>query len=177
ARLLAEEDLVVGRLPDARAAELVEDRQQGGGPAGGVLGPPAQLGHTGQPRLPSGGGLGQQRGEQAARDGEADAIGLGGAGKGGQAIVIEEDRVLAQRLQFSQVRAQGVELFAELLAGRQVAGLLEGVQDPLGVAIEGLAGQALLLGALGNAAGGAVRDGGGIGDAERRGGGGQWGTW
>jgi hypothetical protein len=55
-------------------------------------------------------------------------------------------------------------LFADWWAGRQVAGLLQGVQDPLGVALEGLAGQALLLGAPGNAAVGSVEDGGGIGD-------------
>ena len=43
---------------------------------------------------------------------------------------------------------------------------VEGLEDPLGIAIQGLAGAALLLGPLGDGAMGAVEDGGGIGDAQ-----------
>jgi hypothetical protein len=110
-------------------------------------------------------GLGQEQGEEAAGDGEADALGLGGAGEGGQAVVVEEDGGVEERLEFGEMSAQRVELFAEVLEWRRVVVFLEGLQEPLGVAVEGLAGKALLAGASGDVAVGPIEDGGGIGDA------------
>jgi len=153
----------------ARAAEGIDDLQHGGGATGGSLGPAAQLGDGGHPAL--GGrtgraGLGQQRGQETAGDGQADALGLGGAGKGGQGILVEKNGVVKQCLELGKVAAQGVQLLAECLELRRVVVLLEGVQESLGVAVEGLAGKALGLGASGDVAVGPVEDSGGIGDAK-----------
>jgi hypothetical protein len=46
---------------------------------------------------------------------------------------------------------------------------VEGLEDSLGVPIQGLAGEALLAGPLGDGAVRPVQDGGGIGDAKTRG--------
>jgi hypothetical protein len=46
---------------------------------------------------------------------------------------------------------------------------VEGLEDPLGVPIQGLAREALLAGPLGDGAVRPVEDGGGIGDAKSRG--------
>jgi hypothetical protein len=61
---------------------------------------------------------------------------------------------------------QAVQLLAEWLELGRVVVLLEGMQESLGIAVEGLAGQALLLGASCDDAVGPVEDSGGIGDAE-----------
>jgi hypothetical protein len=171
ARLLAEEDLIGSRWLDARAAELVEDFQQGGGPAGGGAGPAAQLDHAGQLRRSRalGAGLGQQRDEAAAGDRQADALGLGGTGAACQAIRIEEHRGVQDRPKFAATAAEFGDLLVE--SSELLGGVLpvEGLEDPVGVPIQGLAREALLGGALDDGAVGPVENGGGIGDAQVRG--------
>ena len=110
-------------------------------------------------------GPAQQRRQEAAGDGEADALGLGRAGEGGQRVVLQDDGVVKENLEFAEVAAEGVELVAQSLELGWVVEILEALQEALAVAVEGLAGESLLSGALADSAVGPVEDGGSIGDA------------
>ena len=153
----------------AGAAESVEDGQQGLGPAGGVPRPAAQLGHAGKRSLRAGAqgvGLGQDRGEQAAGDRETDALGLGRTGKGSEAVLIDDYGGVEDGPEFAEVLAEFGDLIAESLELCGGVRFIEGLEDPVGVAIQGLPGKAVLLGPSGDSAVGSVEDSGGIGDAE-----------
>jgi hypothetical protein len=111
-------------------------------------------------------GPGQQRGEQAAGDRQTDALGLGGTGEGSQAVPLEENSGVEDRLEFGEVVAEFGDLLVEsleLLGGQRS---IEGLQDPLGVPVKGLAGETLLEGPSADSAVGSVEDRGRIGDAE-----------
>jgi hypothetical protein len=167
ARPLTEEDLIGGSVLHSRAAELVEDFQQGRRPASGGAGPAAQLGHAGQlgrGRAP-GTGLGQQRGEEAAGDREADALGLGGTGEGSEGVLIEGHGGVEGRLEFAEGVAKVGDVLAEPLELLACVLAVEGLEDPLGVAIKRLAREALLTGSSADVAVRSVEDSGGIGDA------------
>jgi hypothetical protein len=131
AGLLAEEDLVGGRWHEPGAAQLVEDRKQGGGPL--RRGPPEAA-----QRRDTGGAFLQGDNQQASCDREADAFGLGRGGKVGLPVRVEDNG--ASELVF-EVGNTGLELF-DLLAEGQVLllgwGPLDGPEDLGGVAVEGL---------------------------------------
>jgi hypothetical protein len=127
------------------------------------------LGHAGKWPLRAGAqGVGpdQNRGQQAAGDGETDALGLRGTGKGGEAVLIDDDGGVEDRAEFAEEAAEFGDLIAEPLelCGGVLA--VEGLEDSVGVAIQGLSGEALLVSSAGDVAVGPVQDGGGIGDAE-----------
>ena len=69
-------------------------------------------------------------------------------------------------LEFAEATAEFRELRAESLALLVGVLTVENLEDALGVAVEGLAGEALLVSSLGDGAVGSVEDGGGIGDTE-----------
>jgi hypothetical protein len=71
-------------------------------------------------------------------------------------------------LEFGEVSAERVELFTKGLELWRVVVLLESLQNACGVAVERLAGEALLVGAAGDVAVRAFEDSGGIGDTELR---------
>jgi hypothetical protein len=96
ARLLAEEDLIGGGLFDTGTAEPIQDGQQGSAASPGLLGHAAELGHAGRLAFLDGlvgDGLIQEYRQEPAADREADAFGLGRAGKGGAAVVVQQDSV------------------------------------------------------------------------------------
>jgi hypothetical protein len=169
ARPLAEKDLSGGGLFDTRAAELIQDGQQGSAASPGLLGQAAELGHAGRLAFLGGlfgGGPVQEYGREAAADREADAFGLGRAGKGGEAVAVEEEGVGEQVLEFGGATPQGSDLSAELLELLSRVAAVAGVQDGLGIAVEGLSGETQLAGALRDLAVGAVENGGSVGAAE-----------
>ena len=81
------EDLVGHGLTHARPGDFVEGRQQGRAALAGGLRPAAEFGHAG-------GALAQRHPQEAAGDGEADALGLGDGGELGLAILVENDGVV-----------------------------------------------------------------------------------
>ena len=83
----------------------------------------------------------------------------------GQAVVVDEDGDVELRLELHQVVAKGIELGAELLELGIGVRLLEALQEAFGIAVEGLAGQALVVGTAGDIAPRAIKDSGGVGDA------------
>jgi hypothetical protein len=94
---------------------------------------------------------------------------LRGAGKGAEAVLIEEHGDVQLLVEFGEVSAERVELFPKWLELWRVVVLLESLQNACGVAVERLAGKPLLLGASGDVAVRPFEDGGGIGDTELRG--------
>jgi hypothetical protein len=94
---------------------------------------------------------------------------LGGAGQGGEAVVIEKYSRVQLLLKFGDVQAKRVEPFPEGLEWWRRVGLLESLQDACGVAVERLARETLLVGTSGDVAVRPFEDGSGIGDTELRG--------
>jgi hypothetical protein len=90
---------------------------------------------------------------------------LGSAGEGGEAILIEDNGGVEGRLEVGDLTAELGDLLSEFLKllGRVLA--VEDAEDMLGVPVQSLTGQAVLLGSSGDLAVGSVEDGGGIGDA------------
>ena len=126
------------------AAEVIQDRQQGRAAPAGLLGQATELGHAGRlPFLGSrfGHGLGHEHGQEAAADRQADAFGLGGAGKGGKAVVVEEEGVGEELWSSATRRWRASSLVAELLELSLRVVAMKGVQDGLGVAVESLSGE------------------------------------
>jgi hypothetical protein len=72
-------------------------------------------------------------------------------------------------LEFGKLSAERVELFTKGLELWRVLVLLESLQQACGVAVEGLAGETLLVGAAGDLTVRPFEEGGGIGDTELRG--------
>jgi hypothetical protein len=110
----------------------------------------------------------KQRQQQAAGDGQADALGLGRGGEAGQAVGIEDDgavelsvEVVALGTEVIVVLREGVELLA-------VVGAIDGLNHAGCVAVEGLTGGAAEDSLSGDSPVGAVEDSGGVGDAQGR---------
>jgi hypothetical protein len=114
-------------------------------------------------------GLVHEHGQEAAANRQADAFGLGRAGKGGTAVVIQEEGVGEQVLEFGDAALEGVGLSTQLLELSLRVVAIKSVQDGLGVAVESLSGQSEALGTLSDLAVGPFENGGGVGDAEFRG--------
>ncbi len=110
--------------------------------------------------------LGHKRSEEAAGDGQADALRLGGAGEPGQGVGIDEYGLLELAAERRAFGAEAVDPVLEFLAAPLGVGAIDGLENFGGVAIECLAGDARAFGVLGDGAVGSIEDGGGIGDAE-----------
>jgi hypothetical protein len=127
------------------------------------------LGDAGQPSFRvcgADGGLVQEHSQESAADGKTDTFGLSRAGKGGAAVVIEEEGIGELALELCEASLEGNDLIAELLELLLGVVAVEGVQDGVGIAVEGLSGQSELAGALADLAVGAFENGGGVGDTE-----------
>jgi hypothetical protein len=139
----------VKRLPDgltdARPGTLVEDLQQRPRPLAGGLRPAAQLGHAGGP-------CAQRDLQEAAGDGEADALGLGHGGELGLAVVVEEDRAVEAPPQVVAVGLALVELLSQAEDLLAVPIAVELIEDGGVVAVDGLSAEAVLLGESGDVA-------------------------
>jgi hypothetical protein len=172
AGFLAKEDLIGSPLFDAGSAELIQNGQQGFGASSGILAQASQLGDAGR-SMWCGGWLsqrhGQERPQKSAADRQADTFGLGGAGKGSEAVRVDEEGVVTLSLEFVQTLTEGLDLVAELLDVLLGVVTMESMQDGLGVAVESLSREAKVVGALGDLAVRPVENGGGIGDTEFRG--------
>jgi hypothetical protein len=167
--LFAKEDLIAGALLDPVPAESVEHVQQRGRAPGGRARQAAESGDAGQTESAVGfvsQGLGQQRAEEAAGDGQADALGLSGAGELGQGVVIDEDGLLELAAERSTFGVEAVDLVLEILEVPLAGGAVDGLEDFGGVAVERLAADAGALGLLADRAVGPVEDGSRVGDAE-----------
>jgi hypothetical protein len=91
---------------------------------------------------------------------------LGGTGKASEAVLIDDHGGVQDGAEFAEVVVEFGELRAESLEGCGGVQFVEGLEDPVGVAIQGLPGKALLLGPSRNSAVGPAQDSGSIGDAE-----------
>jgi hypothetical protein len=169
AGFLAEEDLSGGGLFDPWTADVIQDGQQGSAASPGLLGHAAELGHAGRVAFLGGlvgDGLVHEHGQEPAADREADAFGLGRAGKGGEAVVVQEEGVGEQVLEFDNAPTEGSDLIAALLELLSAVVSVARVQDGLGIAVESLSGQSELAGALRDLAVGPVENGRSVGDTE-----------
>jgi len=146
----------------ARASELVEDRQQGPAALTSGLGPAAAPGHTGR-------ALAEADDQEAAGEGETDALGLGRGGELGLLVQVENDGVFQAPLQVVGVGLELVELLAEAQGFLSVCAVVEVVADGVGVAVDGLSAEAALSGESCNVAVAAEEDGGGAGEAVEQG--------
>jgi hypothetical protein len=166
-RLLSKENLIAGALLDPLAAELVEYFQQRGRAPGGGVRQAAESSNTGQTEPVGfiGERLGCERSEEAAGDGQADALRLGDAGELGQGVGIDEHGLLELAAEYGAFGAEAVDLVLEILETPLGVGALDGLENFGDVAIECLAGDARAFGVLADGAVGAIEDGGGIGDA------------
>ena len=71
-------------------------------------------------------------------------------------------------VQVIPLSAEAVAVLGEALKLLAVIGAVNGLNDPRGVAVERLTGSAAESSSSGNGPVGAVKDGGGVGDAQRR---------
>jgi hypothetical protein len=169
ARFLTEEDRIGRSLFDTPTAELIQDGQQGRAASPGLLGQAAELGHAGRLAFLgwlSGDGLGHEHSQEPAADREADAFGLGRTGKGGAAVVVQEEGVGEAVLECRGAATEGSDFFAELPELLLGVVSVEGAQDGLGIAVEGLPGKSQSVGALRDLAVGPVENGRSVGDPE-----------
>jgi hypothetical protein len=167
ARLLAEENLVGGRLLDAWTALVVQDGGQGRAAASGLLGQAPELSHARWlPLLGRLGGLGDDHGEASATDRQSETFGLGGAGKSSAAVVVQEEGVGELVLELRDAKRAGSELVAELLELRVGIVTVEGVQDGVGIAVKGLPRESEPVGSLGDGAVGSFENSSSMGDTE-----------
>jgi hypothetical protein len=167
--LLAKEDLIAGALADPVPTGTVEYFQQRRRAQGGRMGQAAQSGDTGQAERALGlvgQGLGQQRNEEAAGDGQTDALGLGDAGELREGVGIDEDALLQLAAQPGVVGAELVNLVVQILQAPLGSGAIDSVENFKGVTVEGLPRESGALRLLGDGSVGSVTDSGGVGDAE-----------
>ena len=160
--LAAHEDLVGHGLAHARPGKLVEGRQQGPGALSSGLAPAAALGHAGRV-------LAEADDQEAAGEGEADALGLGRGGELGLLVLIDNDGLLQAALQVVTAGLELVELLSEVTDVRAVAVAVEVAQDGAGLAVDGLSAQAVALGESCDVAVASEEDGGGAGEAVEQG--------
>src|SRR5439155_27326141 len=132
------------------------------GPLTSGLGPAAALGHAGR-------ALTEADDQEAAGQGEADALGLGGGGELGLLVLIDNDGLLQAPLQVIAAGLELVELLAEAQGFLAVRKAVEVVADGVGLAVDGLSAEAVLLGESCDVAVAAEQDSGGAGEAVEQG--------
>jgi hypothetical protein len=110
----------------------------------------------------------EQRDQQAAGDGQADALGLGGGGEAGEAVGIEDDGPVELSAQLVAFGAEAIGVPGEVVELLAMDGAIDGLKDARGVAVEGLTGGATEGGLVGDGAVGSGEDSGGVGDTQRR---------
>jgi hypothetical protein len=96
--------------------------------------------------------LAEEDGQEAAADGEADALGLRGSGERGLLVLAEDDGLVEAALHVSAAGLQLVELLAEAEGFLAVAFAVEVVAYGVGLAVDGLSAGAALLGQSGDVA-------------------------
>lgn len=162
--LAVEEALIEAQRQDQGAASLVEDRQKFAGPPGGLVDPTAQGGATGQAAD------GQQDGEQGEDLGEAEAH---GAGSGRELLLLIQGAVDGLFQPVPQLTVLSAELGdrAEELRARRSreAGILDRLEDLVGVVIGGLARAARFFGLAANSAVLAAQTSRGVADPTEQG--------
>jgi hypothetical protein len=158
-RAATKEDFIGGSLLDAWLGDRIEDGQQGGGLLGGRLRPASQLRNTRRP-------LRQERQEQAPRDGQADAFGLGDSSETGEVVGIEDQGLLELALELIACSPELVDVVLEGLEALLGVGAGEGLEDCGRVPVQGLTGEADPLRLSGDRPIGAVENSGGVGDTQ-----------
>jgi hypothetical protein len=159
---LAEENLVGCGLSYSGTRQFVEDVQQDPGAQGGRAREASQLGNAG-------GGITQQDTEESASGGQADALGLGGGCESSLQVGTDQDTAALGVLEGLDALSQSGELFVEVGESLLVRGGVEVTQGAAGLAVEALAGDAALLGVVGDVAASSEEDGAGAGESlERR---------
>jgi hypothetical protein len=108
----------------------------------------------------------EQDGQQASGDGQADALGLSGAGELGLALRVAADDLGELVIQLGDAVVKALRLLEQLLESWVVVGASDGVEDLGVVAVESLSGGTAQSCALADVAVMAVEDGGGVGDAK-----------
>jgi hypothetical protein len=83
-------------------------------------------------------------------------------------VGIEDDGLLEWAVEEVPLRAKAVMVLLKVLKALVVVGAVHGLHDPGRVAVEGLTRSAREGGLSGDSPVGAVEDGGGVGDAQRR---------
>jgi hypothetical protein len=154
----ADEDLVGRGLADAWPRELVEGLQQDPAALAGGLGPAAEFGNAG-------GALAECDLQEAAGDGQTNALGLGDGSELGLAIFVEDDGVVQTPLQVVAVSLDLVELLSE---AEDLLAMTLGVEvsaDGVGLSVDGLSACAALAGQSRDVAVASAEGGGGAGDA------------
>ena len=143
---------------DAGPRHLVEDLQQGAGVLAGLERGPSQGGDAG-----CGAGALDDL-QEATGDAEADALGLGDSGEVVVQLRREEDGVLESVVECLDLGVLAVELFLKL-GDASLGGIaIQGLDDVLGLAIEGLSRLLALLGHGGDVTVSAAQDSEGRGD-------------
>ena len=144
---------------DAGPRYLVEDFQQAAGVLASLEGSPPQGGDAG-------GGVGSVDDlKQASGDTEADALGLGDGGEVVVELRGEDDGVLESVVEGLNLGVLAVELFLEPLAASQGGLGIEGQDDVVSLAVEGLSRLLAALGHGGDVTVSSAQDGKGRGDA------------
>jgi len=154
------EEFVDHSLLDERPGEVIEDLQQRPRLLASGLRPATQLGYAGGPCT-------QRNLQEAAGDGEADALGLGHGGELGLAVVVEKDRVSEASLQGVATGLALVELLSE--AEDFLALAVQVLQDGVAVAVDGLSAEVMQLGEACDIAVATEEDGGGAAKAIEKG--------
>jgi hypothetical protein len=157
-RLVADKNLVAGRLLDQRPTGRIEDSQQRAGPMRGRLTQATQVGDTGR-------ALGQQDRQETACRRQTDPFGLRTAGEVGLLILVEKHRLGLWLLPLGEGTFGLLETVVEFLQARRGFGPGQFVQRGVGLAIETLPRDLPLLSELGDSAVAAEKDGGGAGQA------------
>jgi hypothetical protein len=103
--------------------------------------------------------------QEAAGEGEADALGLGRGGELGLLVLIDNDGLRQAPLQVIAAGLELVELLAEAQGFLAVGQAIEVVADSVGMAVDGLSAEAVLLGESCDVAVASEEDGGGAGEA------------
>ena len=98
------------------------------------------------------------------QDGQADAAGLADGSKLGLLVLIEDDGLGQLPLQLGEALLQVADALAQVVALLTEGLVVEAVADPVGLAVDALAGDAALAGVVADAAVAAGEDDGGTGN-------------
>jgi hypothetical protein len=111
------------------------------------------------------GALPQRDLQEAAGDGQADALGLGDGGELGLAILVQDDGLFQAALKVVAAGLELVPLLPEAPDFLAVTLAVEVAEDGAGLAVDGLSAEAVLLGQSCDVAVASEEDGGGAGEA------------
>jgi hypothetical protein len=138
-RFAAHENLIGHGLLHAGPGVLVQHLQQRRGPLSSGLGPTAQFGNTGS-------ALSQDDVQEPTGDRQADAGGLGRGGELGLAVLIEDHGIVEASLQVVSACLNLFELLAAAEEFQAVRRCVEVVADGVGLSVDGLTAESIVLG-------------------------------